>query len=132
MSYISGSEYTYKQKVIFFNYLPSVSFIPLSRTDRVSLTPVLSPNTNSIFKYLQNKYQQKARLRALDRQAQLNFNEDLIKLRLLYAQIQPEIAAHCQTSILAKLEKKQFEIHSEAFAKRELSPLDFMEKEKHY
>ena len=129
---VERSEYTYKQKNRFFNYLPSVSFIPLSRTDRVSLTPVLSLNTNSVFNYLQNKRQQKARLQALDRKAQLTFNEDLTKLRLLYARIQHETAALSQTNILAEIEKKQFAIYQEAFAKRELSPLDFLEKEKHY
>ena len=126
------SEYTYKQKNRFFNYLPSVSFIPLSRSDRVSLTPVLSLNTNSIFSYLQQKRQQKARLQTLDRKAQLQFNEDLTKLHLLYARIQHETATLSQNNILAELEKKQFAIYSEAFTKRELSPLNFLEKEKHY
>ena len=114
------------------NYLSSVSFIPLSRTDRVSLTPVFALNTNSIFNYLKNKRQQKAHLQTLDRKAQLNFNEDLTKLHLLYARIQHQTAALCQTTVLAELEKKQFEIYQEAYQKRELSPLDFLEKEKHY
>ena len=126
------SEYTYKQKGRFLNYLPSVSFIPLSRTDRVSLTPVLSLNTNSVFNYLQQKRQQKTKLQALDRKAQLTFNEDLTKLRLLYARIQHETIALSQTNILAEIEKKQFAIYQEAFAKLELSPLNFLEKEKHY
>ena len=129
---VERSEYTYKRKGSFLNYLPSVSFIPLSRTDRVSLTPVLSLNTNFVFNYLQNKRQQKAKLQALDRKARLTFNEDLTKLRLLYARIQHETAALYQTNILAELEKKQFAIYQEAFAKREVSPLDFFEKEKHY
>ena len=116
----------------FLDYLPLVSFIPLTRNDRVRLTPVLSLNTNSVFNYLQQKLQQKTKLQSLDRKAQLNFNEDLTKLRLLYARIQHETAALSQTNILAEIEKKQFAIYQEAFAKRELSPLDFLEKEKHY
>ena len=127
------SELLVSQKGSLLAYLPGISFVPYTRNDHPTLTPVLSLNTNQFFSFLHNKKMQKARLTALDRKARLQFNEELTNLRLLYDRILLETQALQNTeSLIWQTEQRQFDIYQEAFRKREMKPVDFYEKEKNY
>ncbi|MBC8109863.1 MAG: hypothetical protein H7Y04_02255 [Verrucomicrobia bacterium] len=121
-------EYLYKEKFSILNYLPNVGMVPFSQNKETHLLPVISFNSSQVFNYLQTKRQQKAKLQSLDRKARLAFNEELVKLKIAYAKIE----ALQDLASLAQIEKKRFEIYQEAFNKRELKPLDLLEKEKAY
>jgi hypothetical protein len=121
-----------KEKFRLFKYLPHLGFSPFTRDNQVRLLPVLSFNASQVFSYLQAKQEQKSRLLSLDQKAQLSFNEELLRLRLSYQKLKSEIQSLESLSKLRATEERIFSIHQEAYQKREISPLDFLEKEKNY
>jgi len=94
--------------------------------------PSVQFGTKDIYNIKQSKREKKAALVSLDLKYRVQFNEALQGLEIEYnkVRIQLEKLEYLEKSI--ELEEQIFKIHEEAFQKRELAPLEYLNRRKSF
>lgn len=94
--------------------------------------PSVQFGTKDIYNIKQSKREKKAALKSLDLKYRTVFNEAIQNLEIDYKKIQLKLEKLEFQKQSVELEEKIFSIYSEAFGKRELTPLEFLQKKKAY
>lgn len=116
--------FVYEQKGKILNYLPSVGF-------SFGL-PTVSYSSQSLFAYKENKKARSAALASLDRSAELKYNEELNSLRIEFEKLQFQKQKVRALAASLVTEEKIFSIWQEAHRKKELKPLEFLQKKRQF
>lgn len=87
--------------------------------------PSITAGTNQLVQIDQTKQQNRVKLAAIISQANLEYQGEIHKLRVLYteAQLERDIVGELQTSF--RLEDKILDIKKEAFEKKEMNPVEY-------
>ncbi len=86
--------------------------------------PSVNLNTGQVANYFQKKNVAKQKLRSLDLTYELVYNEDLLKLKLLYHRATEKYTMVYLGKDAYETKEKIYKIHKEAFEKGEMKPLD--------
>ncbi len=119
---VERSQYEFNQKGKLLKFLPSVG---------VGMgMPQVSYSTQTLFTVLEDKKRREAAIQAIDRKFQLAYNDELNSLRIQHAKLRIQKERLKFQAQAMETDQKIFAIHQEAFAKKEMKPLEFLQKKK--
>jgi hypothetical protein len=134
------SEFKFSEKGKFVNYLPSVGLFDGK--------PTLGFSASQVFAVVKDSRLRKAKLKSISRIGVLEYNEELQRLRLNYEKLKSDLeeisglgselmqvetikkSALKNEKELLEIDRDIFAIHKEAFEKKELEPLRFLQFKK--
>ena len=118
------SEFIDIQKGKNWNLVPSVGL--------VFGLPSVNLNTGQIANYKERQAITKAKLKSIDLKYETIYNEELMKIKIGIAKAKELVEKYKIANRLLIIQKKIYNIHKEAFDKKEMKPLDFYATELTY
>ncbi len=114
------AEFTDIQRGKSWNLVPSVGL--------VFGLPSVNLNTGQIANYMERKAVNKAKLKSMDLKYGVLLNEELQKLRIEYRKLEKHKEKAGADAQLMKIKQEIFSIYQEAYDKKEMKPLEFLQK----
>ena len=126
-----AKEIFYQQKGQWLNYMPSIGVSPVIRQNGgFSLAPSVSININRFFEVGEKRKLKALKAEAHEVKYRLKFNSELQRLKLEYEKYKIEKGRIEDRESEVKIENQILEIHKEAYAKKDMSPLEFLQKKR--
>jgi hypothetical protein len=117
-------EFIVSQKGQILNYIPSFGI--------AMGLPTVGYNTSKIYDYALDKKVRQQKLKSIDSQYLVRYNEELNNLRIEYQKVKAEEKYLTSLVKLSDLKAREFAIYQEAYDKKEMKPLDYIGKSYEY